>query len=66
VVYLSCGVSECDREALKMRKPWPARDCRGVKNNYMRITVQTTSGGDFSDLYSGVENFESWPRQLLS
>jgi len=26
-----CGVSECDREASKMRKPWPNRDCCTIK-----------------------------------
>jgi hypothetical protein len=25
-----CGVSECDREALIMRKPWPNRGCRTI------------------------------------
>jgi len=32
----------------------------------MKITVQIRSGGEISDFYSGVENLESWPRQLLS
>jgi hypothetical protein len=61
-----CGVSECDCGTLIMRKPWPTRDCSAMKNNYMKITVQTRSGGEISDFYSGGENFESWPRQLLS
>ena len=25
-----CGVSECDREASKMRKPWPTGGCRAM------------------------------------
>jgi hypothetical protein len=25
--HTECGVSECDREALIMRRPWPTRDC---------------------------------------
>ena len=26
-----CGVSECDREASIMRRPWPARGCCVIK-----------------------------------
>jgi len=26
-----CGVSECDREASIMRRPWPTRDCCALK-----------------------------------
>ena len=61
-----CGVSECDRETSTMRKPWPTRECRAMKNNYTKITVQTRSGGEITDFYSGGENFKSWLRQLLS
>jgi len=25
--YRACGISECDREASRMRRPWPTRDC---------------------------------------
>ena len=28
-----CGVSECDREASLMRRPWPTRDCWATKKN---------------------------------
>jgi len=41
-----CGVSECDRKTSKIRKPWPTRECRTMKNNYMKITVQTRSGDE--------------------
>jgi len=27
-----CGVSECDREALIMRRPWPTRGCCAMRN----------------------------------
>jgi hypothetical protein len=27
VVLQACGVSECDREAMVMRGPWPTRGC---------------------------------------
>jgi hypothetical protein len=44
-----CGVSECDREASKKRRPRPLRGCRAIKKNnfidlilYMRkFTGQT-------------------------
>ena len=26
-----CGVSECDREASIMRRPWPTRGCRAMR-----------------------------------
>ena len=29
--YRMCGVSECDREASTMKRPWPTRDCRAMK-----------------------------------
>ena len=28
-----CGVPECDREALRMRSPWPTRGCCSMKTN---------------------------------
>ena len=28
-----CGVSECYREALVMRTPWPAKECYIFKNS---------------------------------
>jgi hypothetical protein len=31
-----CGVSEYDREALRVRRPWGTRDCRAVKSTMMR------------------------------
>ena len=61
-----CGVSECDREASTRSKPWPTREYRTMKNNYVKITVQNRSGGEISDFYSGSEYFESLPRHLLS
>jgi hypothetical protein len=61
-----CGVCECDHETSTMRKLWPTRDCRAMKNNYIKITAQTRSSGEISDFYSGGENFESWPRHFLS
>jgi hypothetical protein len=29
-----CGVSECDREASIMRRPWPNRDCCAIGKIY--------------------------------
>jgi hypothetical protein len=26
-----CGVSECDREARKIRRPWPTGGCRAME-----------------------------------
>jgi hypothetical protein len=26
-----CGVSECDREASNMKRPWPARGCSTMR-----------------------------------
>jgi hypothetical protein len=26
-----CAVSECDREASEMRRPWPTRDCQAME-----------------------------------
>ena len=31
-----CGVSECDREASIMRKPWPTGGCRAIKKNILK------------------------------
>jgi hypothetical protein len=36
-----CGVSECDREASRKRKPWPTRDCR--KNERTTVLIATGS-----------------------
>ena len=38
-VSCECGVSECDREASTMRRPWPARCCctMGTKNVSARL-----------------------------
>jgi hypothetical protein len=35
--YRMCGVSECDREALATRRPWPTRGCGAIKNVYIAI-----------------------------
>jgi hypothetical protein len=29
--YRMCGVSECDREALTMRRPWPTMGCCAIE-----------------------------------
>jgi hypothetical protein len=31
-----CGVSECDREASTLRRPWPRRGCCTIKKNEVR------------------------------
>jgi hypothetical protein len=31
-------VSECDREASIMRRPWPTGGCRAIKKNYFRFS----------------------------
>jgi hypothetical protein len=33
-----CGVSECDREASIMRRPWPTRGCCAIKK-YSRVAI---------------------------
>ena len=33
-----CGVSECDREASIMRRPWPTRGYCAMKKNYHKCT----------------------------
>jgi hypothetical protein len=33
--YEMCGVSECDREASTMRKPWPTTGCRAVEKDML-------------------------------
>jgi hypothetical protein len=30
-----CGVSECDREASIMRRPWPSRGCCVIGKKYL-------------------------------
>ena len=30
-----CGVSECDREAASVRRPWSARGCRAMKKEVL-------------------------------
>jgi hypothetical protein len=32
-----CGVSECDREASTMRKPWPTRGCHATEKIHVVI-----------------------------
>jgi hypothetical protein len=32
--YRARCVSECDREASVMRRPWPARGCRAMEENF--------------------------------
>ena len=37
-----CGVSDCDRAASTMRRPWPTRGCCGIKKHEGLIkTLQT-------------------------
>jgi len=33
-----CDVSECDREASTIRRPWPTRDCCAMQNNKVAIS----------------------------
>jgi hypothetical protein len=37
-----CGVSECDREASTMKRPWPTRGCRAIekKKEFPRYSLQ--------------------------
>ena len=48
-----CGVSECDREASIVRRPWPTRVCRAKKKKYIYIfgisieVMQCTSSAGF-------------------
>jgi len=38
-----CGVSECDREASIMGRPWPTGGCYVmVKNNRLRLYIRVT------------------------
>ena len=32
-----CGVSDCDREASIVRRPWPTRGCCAMGKNYPRL-----------------------------
>ena len=32
---IECGVSECDREASKLRSLWPTRECRAMGKRYL-------------------------------
>jgi hypothetical protein len=32
-----CGVPECDREALIMRRPWPTAGCRGHEKKVLKL-----------------------------
>jgi hypothetical protein len=36
-----CGVSECDREASTMRRPWPIRACCAMGGKYMPMESRT-------------------------
>jgi len=38
-----CGVSECDREASKVRKSWPARGSRAIKECDLTATAPTST-----------------------
>jgi hypothetical protein len=38
-----CGVSECDREALIMRRPWPTGGCCAIKNNRIFIPYRAVN-----------------------
>jgi len=48
-----CGVSECDREASKVKRPWPTRGCGTMKivgtyMSYLRVRVfESVSGSHF-------------------
>ena len=35
-----CGVSECDREASTLRKPWPTMDCYAIQRKDSRVITQ--------------------------
>jgi hypothetical protein len=39
-----CGVSECDREASIMRRPWPTRGCRASVKKCMHIICECGRG----------------------
>jgi hypothetical protein len=46
VVLQECGVSECDREAMVMRGPWPTRGCCTTEGRDLKIlsTLYNTVG----------------------
>jgi hypothetical protein len=40
--YRKCGVSECDRKASKMRRPWPTAGCYAMGKIYnIKYTIQS-------------------------
>jgi hypothetical protein len=43
-----CGVSECDCESSIMRRPWPIRGCRGMKER--RCVIGRAVSGVLTDL----------------
>jgi len=38
----ACGVSECDREASIMRRPWPTRGCCAIKKKNIVLPEQSS------------------------
>jgi hypothetical protein len=38
-----CGVSECDREASIMRRPWPTKGCCAMKKLYVHYNQSATT-----------------------
>jgi len=42
--YRQCGVSECDREASIMWRPWPARGCCAIKRRENQTYCSVTRG----------------------
>jgi hypothetical protein len=47
-----CGVSECDREASIIRRPWPTRGCRAIKKKGVQTSVR------------GFQDFEGFPELM--
>ena len=38
-----CGVPECGCEASTMRRPWPTKGCRDVKQIYIYMYIRKTN-----------------------
>ena len=54
-----CGVSECDREASIMRRPWPTRDCcsmRKINNPQILLRSDDIVTKYFFLVFSVMEN----------
>jgi hypothetical protein len=39
-----CGVSECDRVASIMRRPWPTRGCCATENTHVTVGLDSVVG----------------------